>query len=143
VARAGLSDWASTRARFAVVAQTYARYLRRVDGVELMPGFGTSWVSTTAIVHFAEHHGPTDEIVNALAARGVMTRRWWCRGLHEEDAFAGFDRESLPVTVRLAASTLGLPCFIDMNRFDIAYVCSAVEEVLQQVPSVARTPVAA
>ena len=84
VALASLDRWAETRSQFQVIAQTYARYLRRVPGIALLPGFGTEWVSATAVVALASHHQPTDDIANALAEVGIDTRRWWCRGLHEE-----------------------------------------------------------
>ncbi len=126
VALAAFDMWPDTRARFVAIAQTYARLLRRVPGVALLPGFGTSWISATVIVAFAPEHPPTDEIVNSLADAGIATRRWWCRGLHEEDAFMECGREQLPVTGRLTRGTLGLPCFVDMTRGDIVRVCAAL-----------------
>ena len=130
VALAAFDEWPATRARFTAVAQTYARLLRRLPGVALLPGFGATWISATVVVAFAPHHPPTDEIVNSLADAGIATRRWWCRGLHEEPAFSDCTREELPVTQSLAASTLGLPCFVDMARSDIARVCTALTGAL-------------
>ena len=130
VALASLDGWAAARARFAAIAQCYVRHLRRAPGVALLPGFGAEWVSATVVVAFAAHHPPTDEIVNALAEAGIDTRRWWCRGLHEEAAFAECGREELPVSTGLARSTLGLPCFPDMTRADIARVCAFLADTL-------------
>ena len=126
VALAAFDEWPQTRGRFMAIAQTYARLLRRIPGVELLPGFGASWISATVIVAFAPHHPPTDDIVNSLADAGIATRRWWCRGLHEEDAFVECGREELPVTNGLTGGTLGLPCFVDMTRSDIGRVCGAL-----------------
>ncbi len=130
VALAAFDEWETVRARFMAVAQTYARLLRRVPGVDLQPGFGTSWISATVVVAFAPHHPATDDIVNSLADAGIGTRRWWCRGLHEETAFMDCGREDLPVTNRLTSSTLGLPCYVDMTRADIARVCAALANAL-------------
>ena len=130
VALAAFDEWPSIRGRFVAVAQHYARLLRRIPGVALLPGFGTGWISATVIVEFAPHHPPTDEIVNGLADAGIATRRWWCRGLHEEAAFLDCTREELPVTHRLTDSTLGLPCFVDMTRSDVGRVCAALSGVL-------------
>ena len=86
--------------------------LRRVPGVELLPGFGTSWISATVIVAFAPHHPPTDDIVNSLADQGVGTRALVvprpARGGRVHGLHAG---GPCPVTNRLTSSTLGLPCF--------------------------------
>ncbi|WP_216850877.1 DegT/DnrJ/EryC1/StrS aminotransferase family protein [Acidisphaera sp. L21] len=130
VALAALDDWPGSRARFVAIAEIYARLLRRIPGVTLLPGYGITWISATVIVAFAPHHPPTDDIVNSLADAGVATRRWWCRGLHEEDAFSDCGREELPATNRWTESTLGLPCFVDMTRGDIARVCHALSGAL-------------
>jgi dTDP-4-amino-4,6-dideoxygalactose transaminase len=135
VGLAGLDAWAGTRAAFASVAQAYARGLRRIPGVEPMPGFGSSWVAATAVVCFRGLRRPTDEVVNGLADLGVSTRRWWCRGLHEEPAFSSFGRGCLPVTSELAESTLGLPCYVDMTRAEVAQVCASLAEVLCGLPA--------
>jgi dTDP-4-amino-4,6-dideoxygalactose transaminase len=131
VGLASLDNWAETRAQFVAIAQTYAKLLRRLPGVVPQPGFGTNWVSTTMVVEFGPEHPQTDDIVNGLAVAGIATRRWWCRGLHEEDAFSECTSQDLPVTSRLAKATLGLPCFIDMTRQDITRVCTSLAEVLQ------------
>ena len=119
VALAALDEWAGSRARFIAIAESYARLLRRVPGVQLQPGFGASWISATVVVSFSPHHPPTDDILNSLADAGVATRRWWCRGLHEEAAFIDCGREDLPVTNQLTSSTLGLPllCRHDEGRY--------------------------
>lgn len=143
VALAAFDAWPDTRARFMAIAQSYARLLRRVPGMALLPGFGTSWISATVIVAFAPHHPPTDDIVNSLADAGVATRRWWCRGLHEEDAFADCGREELPVTDGLTRGTLGLPCFVDMTRADIGRVCTALASALPAMQDAGELVVAA
>ena len=130
VALASLDVWRDTRACFASIAQSYASHLRRMPGVQLMAGFGIDWVSTTVVVEFGSQHPPTDEIVNGLAFAGIATRRWWCRGLHEETAFIDYSHEDLPVTTHLASATLGLPCYVDMSRAEIGRVCSALGDVL-------------
>lgn len=130
VALASLDVWPATRATFINIAQTYNHYLRRIPGVTPMPGFGSDWISTTVVVEFGEEYPSTDEIVNRLAVAGISTRRWWCRGLHEEAAFADCGHEELPVTTRLARVTLGLPCYADMERAEIGRVCKALADIL-------------
>ena len=135
VALASLDSWAEMRARFMAVAQAYARHLRRIPGVELQPGFGADWASATTVVAFAPHHPPTDAIVDALGNAGIATRRWWSRGLHEEAAFAEYGREQLPVSTRLAATTLGLPCYADISAPAIERVCAVLADALGDTPA--------
>jgi dTDP-4-amino-4,6-dideoxygalactose transaminase len=129
VALAGLDVWPETRAKFIDIAQIYNHFLRRIPGVMPLPGFGSKWISTTVVVEFGQDYPSTDEIVNRLAVAGIATRRWWCRGLHEEAAFADCGHEELPVTTRLARATLGLPCYADMTRAEIGRVCKALADI--------------
>lgn len=142
VALASLDAWPETRVRFAGIAQTYARQIRRIPGVSLQPGLGINWVTATIVVTFSPQHPPTADIVNELAELGVATRRWWCRGLHEELAFAECPRGRLEATTSLADRTLGLPCYPDMTRADVGRVCTALADVLN-VPVTSEHLVAA
>ncbi|WP_426955161.1 DegT/DnrJ/EryC1/StrS family aminotransferase [Muricoccus radiodurans] len=129
VALAGLDAWPDTRARLAGAAAAYRRALRGVPGAALQEGFGTRWLSATAVVSL-RGAPPLDALEEALAAEGIATRRWWPRGLHEEEAFSGFGHEALPVTARLSATTLGLPFFTDMNLAEVERVGTALRRAL-------------
>ena len=64
--------------------------------------------------------------VPQLAELGIETRRWWGGGAHKHAAIAFMPRADLPVTERLAASTLGLPLYRDMSDKDIDAVVPAL-----------------
>ena len=87
------------------------------------PGWGRDWVSGTCIVRFAIS---ADGVEGVLAQKGIETRRWWGNGLLAHPAFAGCPTLALPVTERLAATTLGLPCHGDLTDEDIARIGAAV-----------------
>jgi dTDP-4-amino-4,6-dideoxygalactose transaminase len=70
-------------------------------------------------------------IAEALAARGVETRDWWGAGCHSLPAFAGCPRAPLPVTDRLARSTLGLPYFIDLEEHACRRIIEALADALE------------
>ncbi len=131
VAHAALDAWPATRARAAAAGRRYGHALRALPGVTVQPGFGTDWVSSTAVASFA---AGADPVARALSRTGIETRRWWPRGLHEEPAFAGHEREPLPVTDRLAAATLGLPFHVDLPPAAIDRVADALAAALSHTP---------
>ncbi len=127
VGLAALDAWPETRAAFRRVAGAYRRHLAGAP-VAFLPGYGENWVSSTCVVRIS---GATAETLAArLAAAGIETRAWWGQGCHRQPRFAGAARTDLPVTERLATSTLGLPCFRDMAEETIASVCAAVRKAL-------------
>src|SRR5207247_6124283 len=110
IALAGLDTFPVTRAGFQKVAEAYAAAFSGVEGVAMKPGCGRQWVATTAVVTLPAR----DAIESSLTAAGIGTRRWWHDGLHRHAAFLACPRLAVPVADRLAATTLGLPCFIDL-----------------------------
>ncbi len=113
VGLAALDEWPATRAAFERVARAYLAAFESVPAVRFAAGYGTEWVSATAIVEVPTARLETVE--DALASHGIATRRWWGDGLARQRAFAGYPSLPLPVTDALAAVTLGLPCSPDLS----------------------------
>jgi dTDP-4-amino-4,6-dideoxygalactose transaminase len=134
VGLAGLETWPATRAAFERVARSYAEAFRYAGGVECQAGYGTVWISSTAIVRVRRLAAVEDR----LASAGIATRRWWGDGLARHRAFARYPHAALPVTDELAAATLGLPCSADLSSATIqriATICIAAAGDAQPVPS--------
>jgi dTDP-4-amino-4,6-dideoxygalactose transaminase len=112
VGLAALDEWPSARAAFERVAREYRAAFENAAQIRLQAGYGTQWVSATAIVELPPSRLAAAE--DALAAAGFGTRRWWGAGLARHRAFASCPRSALPVTESLAAATLGLPCSADL-----------------------------
>ena len=121
---AGLDRWPATRMRYMLSAQRLRIALIGEPEVVFQPGWGAEWISTTCIVGLP--NGAADHVEAALAAEGIETRRWWGAGCHLAPAFAGAPRTALPVTERLARSTIGLPFAVDMDDETIGRVSRAV-----------------
>lgn len=128
VGLAALDLWPSTRTAYAVAAQRLRMALLHTPAVAFQPGWGLDWVSSTCVVRLP--FGAADAVEAALKARGVDTRRWWGAGCHASPAFAHCPAEPLPVTKRLAASSLGLPYFADMDVDQVNRVALALAEAL-------------
>ncbi len=124
VALAALDSWTETRADFAGVARVYREKLAEQECFSFQPGFGETWVSSTAVV--AVPAGAADAAMNSLGRRMIGTRRWWGGGLHRHRAFADCPRSGTPVTERLADNTIGLPCWRDLPNASIAEICAAL-----------------
>jgi dTDP-4-amino-4,6-dideoxygalactose transaminase len=130
VALASLDGWPADRARFALTAQHLRAGLALQPEIAFQPGWGTRWVSSVCVVGAPDWSAPA--LAAGLAARGVATRDWWGEGCHRQPAFAHCPRGPLPVTERLACSTLGLPYFIDLEADAVARVAGAVADVLRE-----------
>ena len=120
---AGLEMWPERRAAYLTVCARLAERLAACPGVTLPKGWGEDWISTTCVPRFA---ASAPVVAAALARRDIETRRWWGDGLHTHPAFAGCGAEPLPVTARLAESSLGLPCSSDLGPGDIARIARAL-----------------
>lgn len=127
VGLAALDAWPATRDHLCALSARYARHFADLDGVALY-GRGAEYAAPYAIVRLADrdaHH-----LATSLRRKGIETRPWWRSGCHQHPAFNGFPANPLPVTRRLARSTLGLPYFLDITDAQIARVAAGVAEFL-------------
>jgi dTDP-4-amino-4,6-dideoxygalactose transaminase len=123
VAHAALDEWREARAEWLAVARQYRARLDR-SGLQLQTGLGDQWVSSVCVVDVGQGAMATAE--DALRAAGIETRRWWSDGAHAHRATLDLPRMPLPVTERLARSTLGVPCFRDLDPSHIARVADVL-----------------
>jgi dTDP-4-amino-4,6-dideoxygalactose transaminase len=128
VGLAGLDRWPATRVRYAAAAQRLRMGLTGAPEIGFQPGWGLGWVSSTCTVRLPE--GSAARVETALGAAGLDTRRWWGAGCHRGPAFAGLPTDALPVTERLAVSTLGLPYFAAMGWREVDRVAEALLEAV-------------
>jgi dTDP-4-amino-4,6-dideoxygalactose transaminase len=124
VGNAALDGWAATRLRYATVAQWLRMALIAAPQVKFQPGWGLSWITSTCVVGLPD--GSAEHVERALRAEGVDSRRWWGLGCHRSPAFQGLPNADLPVTERLAASTIGLPYYADMTQDEVERVAHAL-----------------
>jgi dTDP-4-amino-4,6-dideoxygalactose transaminase len=128
VGLAALDAWPVDRLRFLRTAQMLRIALMGVPQVGFQAGWGADWVTSVCAVALPQ--GSAQTVAEALGARHVDTRRWWGEGCHRSPAFADCRREALPVTERLAASTLGLPFSIDLEVGEIGRIAEALRVAL-------------
>lgn len=131
VGLASLDAWPADRTRFVLTAQRLRAGLALTPQIRFQTGWGTGWVSSVCVVETPPWTAPA--MAERLGAHGVDTRDWWGAGCHLHPAFADCPRGPLPVTERLAASTLGLPYFIDLPEEASARIAWAVQDALESV----------
>jgi dTDP-4-amino-4,6-dideoxygalactose transaminase len=129
VALASLDGWAADRARFSFTAQRLKAGLALTPQITFQPGWGSRWVSSVCVV--GTPAGAASSMAATMAAMGVETREWWGVGCHRQPAFAHCPRAPLPVTDALAAATLGLPYFIDLEEDASARIIESLHEALR------------
>lgn len=123
VGLAALDAWPGVRDGLLSRSARYAEAFSGLDGVSLF-GQGAEYAAPYAVVRLED--GDAHHLASGLRRRGIESRRWWRSGCHQHPAFNGFPANPLPVTRRLARSTLGLPYFLDITDAEIAAVADAV-----------------
>lgn len=129
VGLASLDGWPADRTRFALSAQRLRAGLALTPQIRFQSGWGARWVSSVCVAATPDFAAP--EMAAHLGALGLETRDWWGAGCHTQPAFAGCPRGPLPVTERLARSTLGLPYFIDLPEAAASRIVEAVQDALE------------
>jgi len=127
VALAGLDHWPRRRRQLLTLL---SRLRRAVGDFAHWPvGLGGDYVTSTACVGFADARA----MEQALRDQGIESRRWWSGPLHRHPAFA--DGQELPITEHLAATTLGLPCWIGMGRTELTALSQALACINRDRPA--------
>ena len=128
VGLAAMDEWSSERLRYLRTSQHLRIALMGRPEVRFQAGWGSDWVTSVCVVGLPE--GSADHVEAELKTRGVETRRWWGDGCHKSPAFLECPRDELPVTERLAASTIGLPFAVDLPAEDIERIADALNAAL-------------
>jgi len=98
------------------------------------PAYGTTNFQSFWVVLPDDFPGSRNDVLAALAARGVSARRG-IMASHLEPAYAGHPHVPLPVTEHLTGRSLILPLFHDLTESDQDRVVNAVREAVLGVPA--------
>ena len=96
-----------------------------------------TWKDLTIAVD-AERFGLTrDELVDALRAEGIDTRRYFDPPVHRQRSHAASAPDPLPVTDTVASSVVSLPLYRELSPIDVDRIVSVVAELQAAGSSVA------
>lgn len=114
-------------ARRRELASAYRAALAGVPGLRLVadPPYGTTNFQSLWAEVGDGFPLDRDGLLDALAAEGISARPG-IMATHLEPAFAGVGHAPLPVTERLARSTLILPLYHELGHDGVARVCDAI-----------------
>jgi dTDP-4-amino-4,6-dideoxygalactose transaminase len=124
VGHAALDEWEQTRADWNDAINEYRHALHGANCVSLQRGFGETWVGSTCLLGFDQPMA--DRIERSFACHDIETRRWWGAGAHTHPATLSFPRAELPITGRLADSTLAVPLYRDICAASTSRVVEVV-----------------
>jgi len=119
VGLAALDVWQETRKAWKTISDYYQTCLNEA-GIEHT--LTHDWVSSTCNVMLP--HQANDTILN-LEAAGIMARKWYGDGCHQQSVFKNAPYTDLNHTAFLAASNVGLPFYIGMEKNVIEQVVEA------------------
>lgn len=128
IGHAALDLWPLMRMQYANVLAYYRSALAGTPHLTIAEGLGETWAASTFNIEAPEP--AILEIERRLTQAGIATRRWWGAGLHGHQAFRYLPRRDLPTTRRLAAETLGLPCWPGLSTEEMDEVSATVRGVL-------------
>jgi perosamine synthetase len=109
------------------LAERYQRLLAGIPGLQTAadPDYGTTNYQSFWIALPVDFPVSRDALLTSLAAAGVSARRG-IMAAHIEPAYAAHPHAELPVTERLTASSIVLPLFHEMTKFEQDVVVSAI-----------------
>lgn len=111
---ASMDKWSADR-------QIWIRQILRANQLASKHGFSSSpQLSTQLAIPYwiVQHEEPKNiiELKKTFHELNIETRSWWETGCHEMPAYKHFKVANLSATSRIAAQTIGLPFWIDMNE---------------------------
>jgi dTDP-4-amino-4,6-dideoxygalactose transaminase len=128
VGLAALDIWPESRRRWMKVAGDFSARLANA-GLEAQPGFGRTAATPYCVADF-KRAKTCERALDALTGARIETRRWWGHGQHENPALGALERRDLHVTDSLAARTLGLPFWIDIEARDVDEIFAVLSPIV-------------
>jgi dTDP-4-amino-4,6-dideoxygalactose transaminase len=128
VSLAALDVWPQIRSRYVRCALALKQALSDVPDIGFQPGWGEQWVSSTCVVSLPSER--VRAVIDGLASDNIASRSWWALGCHREPAFIDCPSHRLVITDQLAATTLGLPYFADMDGRQIDRLAHALQKAM-------------
>lgn len=124
------------------VAAWYARHLAGISGLTLpaeIPGSTRSWFVYVVQLSGAAPRSLRDHLMKSLRSRGIECTAYF-PAIHHQPYFGeycGAPRYSLARAESAADRCLALPFFPAMSQEQVAQVCAAVREILEEAQSCA------
>jgi dTDP-4-amino-4,6-dideoxygalactose transaminase len=125
-----LEEAACTRNETAALYQEVLGSLPGISFQQVLPGNRNSYKDFSITVD-AQAFGMTrDELAHALMAENIDTRKYYEPPTHRQTAYASYyDGQPLPATEWLAANSLSLPIWTNMDPKVSMGICEAIQRI--------------
>lgn len=117
-----LSSWVERRRE---IARAYTNHLKDLPELVLPPGPDDQGDRYDVFQNYAVCTERRDPLVSHLAAKGIETLISWPVPLHQQPGLS-LDHWSLPRTEQLCRQVLSLPMHIELDDWQIEYVCEQI-----------------
>jgi perosamine synthetase len=112
-------------------AEFYRTALADVPGITYMPeadwAHSSFWMYTV-LIDETRFGMSSRGLLRALSQAGIQARPLW-QPMHQSKVFAGLGSWDCPVSERLNATALSLPCSVGVTRAQLAKVCERIAQV--------------
>jgi dTDP-4-amino-4,6-dideoxygalactose transaminase len=140
----GLKILQSKIRRHIQIAELYTKLLMDIPGVRfqmVVPGDWSTYKDYSIHVSDPSSRPLAAPLCEALAARGIPTKRYFYPPLHKQKLFAGLRKPAdapLPVTNFVSAGIVSLPIYASLSDQSIETIAATVREILSSwsVPEV-------
>jgi dTDP-4-amino-4,6-dideoxygalactose transaminase len=125
--------------------EAYSLGLEGIPGLSLLdhePEESSNFQYVIALIDESEFGASRDDLKAALAAQGILARRYFSPGCHSMSPYSQLFPDAaarLPVTERITCQTLALPTGAQLTPKDIEFICATV----RHFPSTRRSAVIA
>ena len=111
------------------VAETYDRWLGKLDGIRLnrtAEGITPNYAYYPVI--FDSYKLSRDEVYRKLRENGILSRKYFYPLTSDFECYGNFEKNDTPCARYLAAHVLTLPMYADLSDEDISRICSIIGE---------------
>lgn len=111
----------------------YKKKLNNFPGIsfqQIEEGARSSCKDFAIVIDPSEFGLSRNKLYNALEAENVMTKKYFCPAIHQQDVFKPYSNEKdLEITEQLAENILCLPIYSHMENSLIDKICFAFEKI--------------
>ncbi len=120
VGHAALDEWPQKRAKLLELAGWYLEEFGKHPQARIEVRLHKGLANSTCNVRLPA--GRANEVIEQLNAENIEARKWWYKGCHQQVAFKDCPRFALPVTEKLAESTIAIPFSLGMKKDEVQYI---------------------
>jgi dTDP-4-amino-4,6-dideoxygalactose transaminase len=103
------------------------------------PGDTSSFKDFTILIDEPTFGCSRDDVVAALAAEGINTRKYYSPPVHRQLAYADVESAALPVTDRLGEQVVSLPIWSHLPLEDVERIGGAIAQIQVHAAAIAAS----